>query len=81
MKIDVEGAELDVLNGMLRTLDTYRPDLFIELHYAIPALIPLLIQKNYCVYHIEGQAWMTPDSPPISWGHVLCSKEQGTGKK
>jgi FkbM family methyltransferase len=32
IKIDVEGAELDVLGGATRTLETFRPRLFIEAH-------------------------------------------------
>jgi glycosyltransferase involved in cell wall biosynthesis len=32
IKIDVEGAEVDVLRGALRTLEEYRPRLMIEVH-------------------------------------------------
>jgi FkbM family methyltransferase len=32
IKIDVEGAEIDVLKGCGRTLETYRPTLLIEVH-------------------------------------------------
>ena len=37
IKIDVEGAEYDVLNGMLDTLINFKPTIMIEKH---PSLIP-----------------------------------------
>jgi FkbM family methyltransferase len=33
MKIDVEGAEIDVLKGCLRTLKEYRPTILVEVHW------------------------------------------------
>lgn len=30
IKIDVEGMEVDVLRGAIKTIDTYRPELFVE---------------------------------------------------
>lgn len=32
MKIDVDGGEIDVLQGMARTLERFHPHLFIETH-------------------------------------------------
>lgn len=32
LKIDVEGAEIDALHGMLKTIEKYRPTLLVELH-------------------------------------------------
>lgn len=32
VKIDVDGGEMDVLNGMVRTLERFHPHLFIETH-------------------------------------------------
>ena len=37
IKIDVEGAELDVLQGMKETLKIYKPKIMLEKH---PTLIP-----------------------------------------
>ena len=34
IKVDVEGAEVDVLNGAARTLREFRPRVFIEAHSA-----------------------------------------------
>ena len=57
IKIDVEGAELEVLKGMTITLEKYKPLIFIEKH---PGLIPtnislehidnFLKQNNYVVF-------------------------------
>lgn len=56
VKIDIEGAELLALKGMQRTLQTVRPQLFIELHgyEAGAACWQLLTAANYSLH------WMRP---------------------
>jgi FkbM family methyltransferase len=35
VKIDVQGMEIDVLNGMMQTLRTHRPQLVVEVHQGV----------------------------------------------
>lgn len=49
LKIDVEGAEIDVLRGAAGTVASYRPLMFIELHdtnYAIAEILNLYDYKT-----------------------------------
>jgi FkbM family methyltransferase len=56
MKIDVEGMELDVLEGASNTLQRFRPRLYLENDRAenSPALIEHLLALDYQLY------WFTP---------------------
>lgn len=58
IKIDVEGAELDVLAGAARTLERYRPRLFIEAHSAAlaDAAIAQMTGLRYQVKQLEAGA-------------------------
>jgi FkbM family methyltransferase len=47
MKIDVEGAEVDVLEGAADTLSTARPILFIDLHSTNEPIARLLEHHRY----------------------------------
>lgn len=74
IKIDVEGLELDVLYGMTEVIDTCKPRLFIEIHYAIPELQAFLLAKGYALYHVEAQTLITDThAPAIPWGHLYCT--------
>ncbi len=52
IKIDVEGMDLSVLQGAERTIDTFRPILYVENNDArkSKAMIAHLLQKNYCPF-------------------------------
>lgn len=83
IKIDVEGMELDALKGMLKTIRTFHPDLFIEMHGAeMPDKIrnallvcQFLEESGYSIYDVENQRHLTSttlDSHPPS--HLYCKK-------
>jgi FkbM family methyltransferase len=74
VKIDVEGFEMDVLYGMVETIDNYKPDLLIEVHGEISReMIEILASKGYLVYHIESGVEITPDDfLAFEGGHLFC---------
>lgn len=75
IKIDVEGIEMDVLYGMVDTINNYKPNLFIEIHGAIPRkMIDFLISKNYAISHIESNIKIDFSIfPVIKGGHLFCT--------
>jgi FkbM family methyltransferase len=62
IKVDVEGAEMDVLKGMRQTLQDHKPTLFLEVHpgylpdfnTSIAEILSLLVEFDYRVYEIEN---------------------------
>ena len=58
IKIDVEGAEYDVLNGARNLLSQYRPILFLDTHQreAHNATLALLEVMNYHVEILDGKS-------------------------
>jgi len=70
--IDVEGAELLVLEGMQDTLRTCRPSLLCELHWTnqrfATTVAPFLHRLGYTIVALDGQPWHTPKR----YMHVLC---------
>jgi FkbM family methyltransferase len=60
VKIDVEGFELNVLQGMTATIAERRPRLFIEVHRVAERphhscdVVGFLLQRGYTVRHVEG---------------------------
>jgi FkbM family methyltransferase len=62
IKIDVEGAEMNVLQGIRRTLIESRPILFLEIHpYALPEfktsafeILSSLLENRYKVFEIKA---------------------------
>lgn len=80
IKIDVEGMELDVLNGAQQTLARRRPRLLIEIHGTGPArkaerirsLAALLSQWDYQMLHAESGAVVTAATPPAGAGHLYA---------
>ena len=80
IKIDVEGFEDKVLNGMQQIFTKVRPELFIELHgFLMPdncqhywrGIIELLISLGYTIKHIETNKLIELDMPdaPLN-GHL-----------
>jgi FkbM family methyltransferase len=73
VKIDVEAAELAVLEGMRRLLQSPGPALFIELHSGVDVrrLVQLLLTEGYALRHIESNTALdraTAEHP--SSGHL-----------
>ncbi|OGZ18364.1 MAG: hypothetical protein A2V72_01165 [Candidatus Nealsonbacteria bacterium RBG_13_37_56] len=66
IKIDVEGFEARVVEGMLKTIEKYLPDLIIEIHGKNPKasqenagyVFNLLAGFNYRVFHIESNKFL-----------------------
>jgi FkbM family methyltransferase len=75
IKIDVEGAELEVLRGMERVMSEHRPALFIEIHTGVDVrqVVSLLADANYEMCHVEHDAIITPDNAgALKNGHLYC---------
>lgn len=61
IKIDVEGAEMNVLRGMRRIMAQFKPTLFLEVHpynfsnfnTSSAAILALLVENEYRVFEIE----------------------------
>jgi FkbM family methyltransferase len=82
VKIDVEGFERDVLEGMSTLLAWKRPQLYIEIHGAdVPrkienarSVIEFVWRAGYGVYHVEsGTTVETPAQIALAReGHIYC---------
>jgi FkbM family methyltransferase len=53
VKMDVEGAEVEVIEGAQETLVRYRPTLVIELHGTGNRLTPIFARIGYCTLPLE----------------------------
>jgi len=83
IKIDVEGYEQQVLTGLSRTLDFFRPDLHVEVHgpwlpmfdSSTDSLFRLLRQHGYRIRLIDGQeiSEMDADRLRAEMFHVFCT--------
>ena len=83
LKIDVEGYELEVLEGAIELLQDIRccpRSIFIEVHPFIwsdrvttgKALLDLLASSNY---QVVGANWQPVKSIEFIWGHVVAIKK------
>ncbi|HWI22785.1 MAG TPA: FkbM family methyltransferase [Baekduia sp.] len=80
VKIDVEGLELPVLQGMTETLAKSHPRLFIELHGIGMAakkanaegVVQLLLDNSYEILHVESGSAITSAGEAPPEGHLLC---------
>ncbi len=79
VKVDVEGAEIDVLKGMLKTIDQYKPIIFYEVddgnkeafQQKSDALETFIRQLGYKIVHLEDAY------PTVAWnvGHAIAMPE------
>jgi len=54
IKIDVEGFELDVINGALETIRRYKPGIFVEIHSSdIGSKIKNILSPLYQIHHVN----------------------------
>lgn len=83
IKIDVEGAEIDVLQGAKRTLRLYKPKLFIEIHGSdlrkwsdnARTIINFLTDMGYTIYGTESKEILNNSSTYnqiIKSGPIYC---------
>lgn len=88
VKIDVEGLELHVLEGMRETIAQSKPQLYIEMHGAgmeakrlnAQAVVELLIGDGYDLLHVEsGRLVSLGTSVIASEGHLYCEAATSTG--
>ncbi|MDP8908606.1 MAG: FkbM family methyltransferase [Chloroflexota bacterium] len=69
VKIDVEGAELDVLVGMAGLLTKQRPVVICEMHAHNEAFCDAMRDLNYTVVNLDG---VTPVAHADDNVHALC---------
>ena len=84
VKIDVEAAELEVLEGMSQTLLTRRPRLFIEIHSGVDVkrLALGLLEKGYSLQHVETNTPIDSASAQSVYnGHLYCAHPDRFGGK
>ena len=80
IKIDVEAAELEVLEGMARTLKTHQPRLFIEVHSGVDVnrLTQGLFQNGYRLHHVESSTAIDSTNTHMAeHGHLYCVPRDG----
>jgi FkbM family methyltransferase len=83
VKLDVEGLERDVLEGMAGVIQRRHPRLYIEIHGAdmqlklanVTSVIEFLWRFGYDVLHVESGTRVTrPDQLPVAVeGHLYCT--------
>ncbi len=84
IKIDTEGYEMNVLKGMVNTIEKYHPDFDIEMH-KVPDydgksnsqnIVEFLIERNYKIYHSFLKQIITRDNHQLAkTGHLYCTVE------
>ena len=77
VKIDVEGAELAVLNGLRDTLSGHAVAVICEVHAANAAVLELADQLGYSVANLEGVQDVEAAGPV----HVLLSRPQAAQRR
>ncbi len=74
IKIDVEGAGLEVIKGALQLIQIHRPAIYFEIHAAhdqAPELQAISMLKEKFGYLISGIDSILQDPPTAMWGGAL----------
>jgi FkbM family methyltransferase len=69
VKIDVEGAEIAVLDGMRETIQTHKPAIICELHDTHREFVPVMREHGYRLINLEGT---TPIEEAGASAHALA---------
>jgi FkbM family methyltransferase len=69
VKIDVEGAEIDVLEGMRRTIEEHRPAIVCELHETAAAFVETMEGLGYATSNLEAKQSLLEAPPSV---HALA---------
>ena len=82
IKIDIEGWEIEALRGARKTLELYKPTLFLEMHgqtmrekrRKVAEIVDFLWGINYrSIRHIETDTSITPENTSVAVeGHLFC---------
>ena len=73
VKIDVEGLELDVLQGMSQTIGSCRPEMLIELHgESEREIAEFLLSHGYNIYQVEDGVDITQQNINMIYGHLYA---------
>jgi FkbM family methyltransferase len=72
VKVDVEGDEVGVLEGMRATLERRRPPILCEIHGTADRVLPMLRDLGYRLRWLEGDG-PAETAPP--WFHLVASAE------
>lgn len=78
IKIDVEAAELEVVEGMNQTLAVHKPRLFIEIHSGVDVgrLTRNLQAGSYSLHHVESNTRIDLTNTHLAYnGHLYCVPE------
>ena len=80
VKIDIEGMELDALQGMTELIASRKPELYLELHGTLEAdkranatdVIEFLRSRDYNIFDVEQNRDITADVPTGRESHIYC---------